>query len=572
MYNQQLKDDVQDFLSKTGRHWKTLLSKTKFSSKLLKKCPYMPTLASRIINATPKLSDKDFTYTFTTRIYWILHNINDFPLCTCDQKPIKKWNIPGLDKAYKSTCCKECERKSAQHSIVETMKDKYGVENAFQLKTVIDNNISHHDEWIRKCHDTRKKNKTFSTSKSEDTIYSLLINKFGEKNVRRQYQSEEYPFQCDFYIRSIKTYIECNFSWTHGSVFYDPNNSTHIQQLNIWKHKAETSDFYKNAIYTWTVRDVNKHQTVINNKLNMLTFWNVEEAEQWIKTQNNVKMIETPCDFNHKLSIPFNKLKAEQCIAFFKKADCTNRISHIFSHNYLIKYFQQDVFYKNEQQLWLENKDDIRSRLIENRKKYLHKEEDELSSLELLEGFKLSGLYYGYSHFNPLWFKYFLQHYNIQTCYDPCGGWGHRLLGAMNIKQYIYNDLSLGTKTNVDRMIQYLKLTNTTTYNNNARVFIPEEKFEAMFTCPPYFNVEQYECDGFVDRQNFDDFINALFNVFHKKSTCKIFGIIIREDLLDKHQDYVDKILLSNNRSAHLTNSYNKNKEYMYIYRKDNML
>jgi hypothetical protein len=97
MYNQQLKDDVQDFLSKTGRHWKTLLSKTKFSSKLLKKCPYMPTLASRIINATPKLSD----------------NINDFPLCTCDQKPIKKWNIPGLDKAYKSTCCKECERKSA---------------------------------------------------------------------------------------------------------------------------------------------------------------------------------------------------------------------------------------------------------------------------------------------------------------------------------------------------------------------------------------------------------------------------------------------------------------------------
>lgn len=139
------------------------------------------------------------------------------------------------------------------------MKDKYGVENAFQLKTVIDNNISHHDEWIRKCHDTRKKNKTFSTSKSEDTIYSLLINKFGEKNVRRQYQSEEYPFQCDFYIRSTKTYIECNFSWTHGSVFYDPNNSTHIQQLNIWKHKAETSDFYKNAIYTWTVRDVNKH-------------------------------------------------------------------------------------------------------------------------------------------------------------------------------------------------------------------------------------------------------------------------------------------------------------------------
>ena len=57
----------------------------------------------------------------------------------------------------------------------------------------------------------------------------------------------------------------------------------------------------------------------------------------------------------------------------------------------------------------------------------------------LLRGFKISGIHYGYSHFNPLIIKKFLEDTNAKICYDPCGGWGHRILGSMNIDKYIEN-------------------------------------------------------------------------------------------------------------------------------------
>lgn len=41
-----------------------------------------------------------------------------------------------------------------------------------------------------------------------------------------------------------------------------------INKLSMWQKKAETSRYYKNAIYTWTDLDVRKLHTAIENKLN----------------------------------------------------------------------------------------------------------------------------------------------------------------------------------------------------------------------------------------------------------------------------------------------------------------
>ena len=66
----------------------------------------------------------------------------------------------------------------------------------------------------QKVKDSKKKNKTFGKSKSEDQIYQLLLQKFNK--VERQYKSEQYPFACDFYIPSIDLYIEYQGFYTHG--------------------------------------------------------------------------------------------------------------------------------------------------------------------------------------------------------------------------------------------------------------------------------------------------------------------------------------------------------------------
>ena len=86
-------------------------------------------------------------------------------------------------------------------------------------------------------------------------------------------------------------------------------------------------------------------------------------------------------------------------------------------------------------------------KLINNRIQYLN--EQTFTASQLLQGFKISGIHYGYSHFNPLLFKYICEKYRTKICYDPCGGWGHHILGALNIDKYIYNDLSTHTYNNV---------------------------------------------------------------------------------------------------------------------------
>jgi hypothetical protein len=53
-----------------------------------------------------------------------------------------------------------------------------------------------------------------------------------------------------------------------------------------------------------------------------------------------------------------------------------------------------------------------------------------------------------------------------------------------------------------------------------------------MFTCPPYYNIEEYECDSFESIEKYYEFIDSLFNIFYKCSNCNIFGLVIREDLL----------------------------------------
>lgn len=133
---------------------------------------------------------------------------------------------------------------------------------------------------------TKKKNNTYNSSKSEDEMYKLLVTKFDSNDVIRQYKSKEYPFNCDFYIKSLDLYIELNGLWTHQDHFFDENNMNDLNKLNSWKLKIKTNPMYASAIDTWTIRDVKKHNTAIKNNLNYLVFWNsdLSDFKEWFET------------------------------------------------------------------------------------------------------------------------------------------------------------------------------------------------------------------------------------------------------------------------------------------------
>lgn len=125
---------------------------------------------------------------------------------------------------------------------------------------------------------TMKQNKSFNSSKPEETYYNYLLTKYKKNDIIRQYATDKrYPFACDFYIKSLDLFIELNISWTHGGHQYCADNQADKLKLATWHEKALTSNFYKNAIETWTIRDPKKQEIAKANKINYIVYYTEEE-------------------------------------------------------------------------------------------------------------------------------------------------------------------------------------------------------------------------------------------------------------------------------------------------------
>lgn len=154
---------------------------------------------------------------------------------------------------------------------------RYGVENPMKKKEFADAN------W-----ENKKKNGTCNSSRPEEQMYKDLVQVFGKKMVKRNYNKDaRYPFYCDFYIVSHDIFIELNATWFHGKHFFDANNTADVRLLNLWETKAESNHLaYKEAIYRWTVNDPLKLKTAIQNGLNYMVFWDNDLTDFHIWLEN----------------------------------------------------------------------------------------------------------------------------------------------------------------------------------------------------------------------------------------------------------------------------------------------
>lgn len=163
--------------------------------------------------------------------------------------------------------------------IKETCLLRYGVTNIMKL-----NSVKNHFKEIapitnKKRRETGLKNHSFGPkSKTEDKCYELLKEIYP--NIIRQYTSEEYPYMCDFYVPSIKLYIEYQGYYTHGKHPFDPNN------INDIKERERLIDKYGDnhpSVTTWTIKDVEKRNKAKKNNLNYKEFFTLSEVNEFIK-------------------------------------------------------------------------------------------------------------------------------------------------------------------------------------------------------------------------------------------------------------------------------------------------
>ena len=176
--------------------------------------------------------------------------------------PISEDARQRLKDAYNNLSQEEKSRRSKIISESNSGKEPWNKGKHYNLDCETIRNMK------IKEYETKKKNNTFKTSSLEEIFYEALVDVYGQDDIIRQYKSEVYPFACDFYIKSEDKYIELHGNWTHGGRPYDENDVSCQLQLNEWREKAKTSDYYVNAIYTWTNLDVRKRDIAKKNNLN----------------------------------------------------------------------------------------------------------------------------------------------------------------------------------------------------------------------------------------------------------------------------------------------------------------
>ena len=189
------------------------------------------------------------------------------------REKIKQTNIQkyGVDSPLKN--------KEIREKIKQTNIQKYGVDNPLKNKEI----------W-KKSQDNRQ---ISSKSKLENNFLNYLKLKYESDDIITQYKSKEYPYYCDFYIKSINLYIEIQGHWTHNDHPFDINNLNDQLIMNKWRTKSLSDKYYKNALNTWTIKDVEKRNTAIQNNLNYLEIFGKTDLNKYIDIfENYIKNME----------------------------------------------------------------------------------------------------------------------------------------------------------------------------------------------------------------------------------------------------------------------------------------
>ena len=102
--------------------------------------------------------------------------------------------------------------------------------------------------------------------------------------------------------------------------------------------------------------------------------------------------------------------------------------------------------------------------------------------------------------YSPLMTKSILKTLDCKTVFDPCIGWGGRMIGTCSIDgEYVGCEPYTSTFYGLQRIKEELNLQNVTLYNCPVEEILYDKKlssktFDCCLTSPPYYNLEIY-CD-----------------------------------------------------------------------------
>ena len=438
-----------------------------------------------------------------------------------------------------------------------SLMEKYGVSHISQSSFYQENK----DAIVAKIHGTMKRNNSYVVSKSELKMYDILVQKFGVDDVERQYKSELYPFACDFYVKSLDLYIELNGHWTHGERFYNESEQYTIDFLKRLNNNQ--GRYYTKAKYIFSKLDVEKYMTAKKNQLNYLVFWDskLKDVEVWLASG---------CPIGHDYGVMYSWLPERHFEPIGVKYTGTN--------SNISKYVQDKHFFefnKRELMLWYDNNQHkgltLQMFLYHNRLQYLGKTPFELTNLELLRAFTISGVLRRYSRFDNKLMVDVLEKYKPCSIYDPFAGWGERLLTAKKYSvEYFGVDVNDALKVGYDQF----DIDCSVIFDNSLNV-LPQKEYDMILSCPPYHDIEMYTDKG-LENLKYDEFLLSFSKVVdnclvgNPKYVCFQISDKNQKDieliLLSKGLVKIDELKFDAKKVSHLTRKTKKYQEVMLVF------
>lgn len=203
----------------------------------------------------------------------------------------------------------------------------------------------------------------------------------------------------------------------------------------------------------------------------------------------------------------------------------------------LIKHFHTSIYRAHRRgklspyEAWQDDR--ILRKTIENRLIY----QNHINPNKILQGFNVSRSAPKVSVFSASRAKQIISRY-LSDCtqiFDPCSGFSGRMLGAISLgKQYIGQDISQIAVNESNNMLRFLREQGfmVDAEVHQADSLVTHGTYEALFTCPPYKDLEQW-LDVPPNQETCDEWIAACLQNYD----CKKYVFVVNET--ERYEKYI---------------------------------
>ena len=444
-------------------------------------------------NAVPKLQDPK--YTNSTRIYWILHGLTDFPKCAnenCNHAIGVGQNIK-VTKGYSVYCSKKCSANSStvKANFKDTFRRKYGVDNPSQIEEV----------------------------KQKISVSNKIRRRDDSKEVATKIKR---PVECKLDKPISKSSSLTIDAFNESKAFLDLQNSLGNPNYNY--HANCTKDFANAVADEYLDREFERIQAISFPRTTSTVYTTkhcLTEIETLVSKDKSIKTASPTVKTFHTSLIYAQRGDSISPWDGWQKMK-TDR-------DYFRRYFVNRILHSD----WLK----------------AHPEN--LVNGDIPEqvygvGLTTSGFCPIVSYFKPHLAKHLVQKYlsEFSIVFDPFSGYSGRMMGTLTCgKNYIGRDLNavaLEESKQIYSLMEPILEKRHVEVNCDLDVADAEKNVyygECLFTCPPYADIEKYPI-GDVPIHDCDEWIDICLRQY----SCKKYLFVV-DGSISKWKDYVVEIL-----------------------------